>query len=214
MREKIKKEVLRNLLLEVSRRYDEVMAQNAQIFEEIRYRVIHDELTGLYNRFYFMERLKKVAASSRRHHDYGAVIFVDLDNFKMVNDTAGHKAGDELLKLVAKKLRETMREEDIVARFGGDEFVILVENLGSDKKKAIDTLRKISGKLLSSVKYDDTFNQKAYCITASIGIALVDEHGAGVDDILHSADSAMYKAKEKGKARVVFFNLDEESAAP
>ncbi|WP_456322840.1 diguanylate cyclase [Hydrogenimonas sp.] len=213
MREKIKKEILCNLLLEVSRRYDDVMVQNAQIFEEIRYRAIHDELTGLYNRFYFMEQLKKAIAFSRRHYDYGAVIFVDLDNFKMVNDTAGHKAGDELLKLVAKKLCETMREEDIVARFGGDEFVILVENLGSDKKKAIDTLRKISGKLLSSIKYDYTFNRKAYRVTASIGIALVHEYETGIDDILHAADNAMYRAKHNGKARVVFFNLDEEGAA-
>ena len=206
MRERIKKQILHNLLLEVSKRYDYIMAQNTRIFEETSYKAIHDELTGLYNRFYFIEQLKKAIAVARRHNEYGAVIFIDLDNFKVINDTAGHKAGDVLLQLIAKKLRHALREEDLLARFGGDEFVILVENLGEEQQKAVDVLQKISDKLLDSVSYGHIVDQKVYQITASIGIALFHDSTLGIDDILRYADSAMYEAKRKGKSRAVFFN--------
>ena len=206
MREKIKKQILHNLLLEVSKRYDYVMAQNTRIFEETSYKAIHDELTGLYNRFYFIEQLKKAVAFAKRHDNYGAVIFIDLDNFKVINDTAGHKAGDTLLQLIAKKLRAVLREEDLLARFGGDEFVILVDNIGEDQQRAVDILQKISDKLLASVSYGHIVDQKVYQITASIGIALFHDHAMDIDDILRYADSAMYEAKRKGKSRAIFFN--------
>ncbi len=206
MREKIKKQILHNLLLEVSKRYDYIMTQNTRIFEETSYKAIHDELTDLYNRFYFVEQLKKAVAFARRHNNYGAVIFIDLDNFKVINDTAGHKAGDILLQLIAKKLRAALREEDLLARFGGDEFVILVDNLGEDQERAVDMLQKMSDKLLASVSYGHIVDQKVYQITASIGIALFHDHTLDIDDILRYADSAMYEAKRKGKSRAIFFN--------
>ena len=206
MREKIKKQILHNLLLEVSKRYDYIMAQNTRIFEETSYKAIHDELTGLYNRFYFTEQLKKAIAYARRHNNYGAVLFVDLDNFKVINDTAGHKAGDVLLQLIAKKLRAVLRQEDLLARFGGDEFVILIENLGEEETRAIRILQKMADKLLNAVSYGHIVDQKVYQITASIGIALFHDNDLAIDDILRYADSAMYEAKRKGKSRCIFFN--------
>jgi len=206
MRELIKKQLLFNLLSEVTKRYDYIMIQNAKIFDEITHKAMHDELTDLYNRYYFIDQLKRAIASSRRHGIYGAVLFIDLDNFKIINDTAGHKAGDTLLQLIAKKLFEVLREEDIIARFGGDEFVILIENLGKEQKKAVETLKIIADKLLESINYGHIVNRKIYHITASIGIALFNNNSITVSDILRYADSAMYEAKKKGKSQIIFFN--------
>ncbi|NPA29536.1 MAG: EAL domain-containing protein [Epsilonproteobacteria bacterium] len=206
MREKIKKQLLHNLLLEVSKRYEYIMAQNARIFEETNYKAIHDELTGLYNRFYFIEQLKKSLLSAERHKKYGAVLFIDLDNFKVINDATGHKAGDLLLKMIAKKLKSALREEDVLARFGGDEFVVLVENLGRDENRAVEILRGLADKLLASIGYGHIVDQKVYQVTASIGIALFNDATQDIDDILRYADSAMYEAKRKGKSQTIFFN--------
>ncbi len=206
MREKIKKQLLHNLLLEVSKRYDYIMEQNARIFEETNYKAIHDELTGLYNRFYFIEQLKKALYLAQRHQRYGAVLFIDLDNFKVINDTTGHKAGDALLKMIAKKLKNALREEDVLARFGGDEFVVLIEDLGEDEGQAVKLVRRVVDKLLSSIAYGHIVDQKVYQVTASIGIALFHHGEIEIDDILRYADSAMYEAKRKGKSQAVFFN--------
>ena len=167
----------------------------------------HDELTGLPNRTLFIDRIRQAIARSGRHEGCFAVLFVDLDNFKVVNDSLGHAAGDELLKEVAKLLRECIRAADTVARFGGDEFALLVEE--TTPGEADMTARRISDTLSRSI----LIGGHSHFVSASIGISLYPSDGADSDTLLKNADSAMYQAKEAGKRTHQFFTNDLKEAA-
>jgi len=174
----------------------------------------HDALTQLPNRLLLNERLSQAMATSKRTGRYGALIFLDLDNFKSLNDTQGHCTGDLLLIEVAHRISSCVREVDIVARFGGDEFVVILSNLGTDKaesaKQANFVAEKIRTilknpyvlKIESSGKAEKTIEH--HC-TSSIGVALFLDHEVGTEEVIKWADIAMYKAKEAGGNSISFF---------
>ena len=173
----------------------------------VEFLATHDELTGLPNRALFIDRMRQAIARSGRNNGIFAVLFVDLDNFKVVNDSLGHAAGDELLKVVAKLMRDCIRAADTVARFGGDEFALLVEETTAGE--ADMTARRIFEALSRSI----LIAGHAHFVSASIGISLYPADGADAETLLKSADSAMYQAKEAGKRTHQFFTNDLKEAA-
>lgn len=162
----------------------------------------HDGLTGLTNRSFFIQRLEQAVANKKRHEDNQfAVIFIDLDRFKLVNDTLGHQAGDCLLKEVSSRLRECVRDHDTLARFGGDEFVILLENY-----RSADDIEIISQRILTSLNSPFVYEGKPMHSAASLGIAPLTTAYERADEVLRDADVAMYQAKFRGRAQAVLFD--------
>lgn len=177
--------------------------------EEQLYHMAHyDGLTGLANRRYFLELLKSVLLSTGRAAGMVGVLFVDLDGFKLVNDTLGHAAGDRLLQEVAERLRECVRSTDTVGRIGGDEFTVILPNLTESQDAAI-----IVRKLLMRLKEPLRLEAREVLVTASVGIAVYPEDGSNVDALLQCADTAMYRAKESGKNGYQFFSRDMNARA-
>jgi diguanylate cyclase (GGDEF)-like protein/PAS domain S-box-containing protein len=168
--------------------------------DSMRYQALHDPLTDLPNRTLFVDRLSHCLGRSDRGAGTAAVLFVDIDHFKVVNDALGHVRGDQLLQAVARRLRSALRPTDTVARVGGDEFVVLCENLDS-QDEAIQLAKRLSGALDDPFKVADHLHR----VTASVGIA-VWAPGATADDLMRDADAAMYRAKERGRARYELFH--------
>ena len=162
--------------------------------ERLGYLATHDQLTGLPNRTLLGERLTQAIARARRGTTHVAVMFVDLDGFKAVNDTLGHGIGDETLITVARRLRAELREADTVARLGGDEFAIVLEDVAN-----IEYVAPLAEKLVSAVGGIDTINGCRIHITPSIGIALYPDDAVEPDLLLSLADESMYVAKRSGK---------------
>jgi diguanylate cyclase (GGDEF)-like protein/PAS domain S-box-containing protein len=162
--------------------------------EQIEYQAYHDALTGLPNRLLFRDRLTIALAHAKRQHTPLVVMFLDLDRFKIVNDTLGHSLGDELLRVIAERLHSVLREGDTIARMGGDEFTVLL----SDLKDAGDAA-KIARKLLETVAQPVRVEGHELYATTSIGIALFPNDGDTAEVLLKNADSAMYRAKELGR---------------
>lgn len=175
---------------------------------DIQKLVFYDALTGLPNRRLLMDRLRVALSSSRRYSRNGAVIFVDLDNFKDLNDTEGHHVGDELLKQVARRLSAEVRLEDTVARLGGDEFVVVLEGLSSEVNDAASAAQIIAEKLIHSLSRPYELPGKNYTGSASIGISLFQDHNTiqSLDDSLKYADFAMYEAKSAGRNTWRFYD--------
>ena len=153
----------------------------------------YDELTGLANRSLFQDRLARALAWARRHDRLVAVMVLDLNGFKAVNDRLGHSAGDRLLNIMAQRLSERLRETDTVARLGGDEFALLIENLAKPEHAAL-VARKLLDKVAPAVELD----QQQVSVTASLGVALYPSDGREPAELLHRADRAMYRAKAEG----------------
>jgi diguanylate cyclase (GGDEF)-like protein/PAS domain S-box-containing protein len=154
----------------------------------------YDPLTRLANRTLFRERLRLALAHARRSQRTLAVLFADLDGFKEINDSLGHAAGDEVLRTVAERLRAAVRDTDAVARFGGDEFAVLVEDTAGEQD-----VERVVNKLLRMVAEPILLAGGTRAVTASIGISTYPDHGAGEDELLERADVAMYRAKQAGK---------------
>jgi diguanylate cyclase (GGDEF)-like protein/PAS domain S-box-containing protein len=176
---------------------------------------LHDALTGLPNRRLLNDRLGHTMAASKRSGRYSALMFLDLDNFKILNDTQGHYVGDMLLIEVARRIGSCVREVDIVARFGGDEFVVILNELDVDKAKSVAEARIVAEKLRAALDkpYVLKFRQegKAEAIvehhcTISMGVVVFIDHEGSQDDILKWADAAMYQAKEDGRNLIRFFD--------
>jgi len=176
-----------------------------EIESKVHHLAYYDALTDLPNRLLLCDRLEHVLAWSSRTQEYGALLFVDLDNFKNVNDTLGHHAGDALLKQVAQRMRLAVRDGDTVARFGGDEFVVTLEKLGIEPHGAAKLAQQIGDALLAVLaqRYE-LAGQPSYC-TASIGATLFRGGDDAVESILMHADMAMYRAKVEGRNRLRFF---------
>ncbi|HUP47836.1 MAG TPA: diguanylate cyclase, partial [Thermoanaerobaculia bacterium] len=153
----------------------------------------HDALTDLPNRFLFLDRASVAFAHAKRDSTKVAVVFLDLDRFKLVNDSLGHSSGDEVLRIVARRLRENLREGDTVARFGGDEFTLVMPHLRSD-----DDVVKVATKLLDVLRVPVEVSRKEFVVTASIGISMYPDDGTDAEVLLRNADAAMYRAKERG----------------
>lgn len=153
-----------------------------------------DHLTGLPNRFLFSDRLAMAIQQAKRHSNYLAVMFIDLDRFKDINDSLGHQVGDRFLKKVARRLTGCLRGQDTVARFGGDEFLVVCGEL-----KTINHANQVAEKILASLSSPFTLENREFLITASIGIAVYPGHGTGPADLIQCADLAMYNAKDEGR---------------
>jgi diguanylate cyclase (GGDEF)-like protein/PAS domain S-box-containing protein len=162
--------------------------------EQLEYQALHDDLTELPNRALLLDRLDQCVARSHRYHESIAVLFLDLDNFKLVNDSLGHAAGDDVLVLVAQRLRHAIREGDTVARFGGDEFVIVLGHPIAIED-AIDVANRISTAIAEPLQVEG----RELLVAASIGIAFATGTQADRDDLLRHADIALYRAKSKGR---------------
>ena len=166
-----------------------------------------DALTGLPNRSLLHDRIDQALALARRNRQYGAVMFVDLDNFKQINDARGHSVGDHLLTEVAKRLQVLLRAEDTVARIGGDEFVLLINELGQDVEASARAAMAVAEKVRAALDRPHLIDNFSYTSTGSIGISLFPKAGQQIDDLLREADTAMYRAKSAGRNRIAFFEL-------
>ncbi len=164
-----------------------------------------DALTGLPNRRLLTERIGQALAAARRQGQVGALLFLDLDNFKQINDARGHSVGDRLLRQLAVRLAGELRADDVVARLGGDEFVVIASQLGTDLESGARHARAVADKLRELLARPCEIDGSAYVSTGSIGITLFPKAEEGVDDLLREADIAMYRAKEAGRNRVAFF---------
>jgi diguanylate cyclase (GGDEF)-like protein/PAS domain S-box-containing protein len=174
--------------------------------DEIRNLAFYDPLTGLPNRRLLMDRLELALVASARHHRKGALLFVDLDNFKTLNDTLGHDKGDLLLQQVANRLLSCTREGDTVARLGGDEFVVMLEDLSENALAAVNHVEAVGKKILAMLDQPYQFTDCAHQSSASIGATLFGEHQETIDEPLKRADMAMYQAKAAGRNNVRFFD--------
>lgn len=174
--------------------------------EEIKHLAFYDHLTGLPNRRMLMDRLNGALALSRRSGKKGALFFIDLDNFKNLNDTLGHDMGDLLLQQVAKRLVSCVRECDTVARLAGDEFVVMLEDLSDKSAETVAEVELVGHKILTTLNQNYRLDIHDYRCTSSIGAALFDGYENDMNDLIKRADTAMYQAKIAGRNALHFFN--------
>jgi len=174
--------------------------------EKIYRLAFYDPLTLLPNRRLLRDRLQQALGFSARHKSHGAILFIDLDNFKILNDTRGHDVGDLLLVEVAKCLQNCVRSDDTVVRQGGDEFVVLLEDLNEDVQQAAAAARDVGEKILAAINQPFVLQGVEYHSSSSIGISLFCGDGVGLDDLLKYADTAMYQAKTSGRNTLRFFD--------
>ena len=182
------------------------ITQHKAAEDEIRQLAFYDLLTELPNRRLLMDRLQQAMASSARSQSYGALLFIDLDKFKDLNDTLGHHVGDLLLMEVAQRLLTCVREGDTVARLGGDEFVLMLEDLGDVWTEAVVRVEAVSGKIFDVLNQVYHLGNHDYLISPSIGVTLFSGHQPGIDELLKRADMAMYKAKDAGRNTLRFYD--------
>jgi diguanylate cyclase (GGDEF)-like protein len=177
------------------------MEERVEHARRVEYLAYHDALTDLPNRAFFTRLLAQSMLQARRYDRGLGLLFLDLDRFKMINDSLGHDAGDDLLKEVARRLQESVRESDVVARLGGDEFVILLPEVSSGSQ-----ISPIANKILAAVGSPYTLAGQEFRITISIGISLFPEDGEDEETLMKHADVAMYHAKEQGKNNFQFYS--------
>lgn len=174
--------------------------------EKIKQLAFYDPLTNLPNRTLLIERLEQAIATHSHNRNNGALLFLDLDNFKMLNDTQGHRIGDELLIEVGKRLKNCVNEAATVSRLGGDEFVVLLEELSENVTNATLYAGNVAEKIINSLSKPYQLSSLLHYISASIGIALFNSPGTTTTSVLVSADTAMYQAKKSGKNTYYFFD--------
>jgi diguanylate cyclase (GGDEF)-like protein/PAS domain S-box-containing protein len=182
------------------------ISQHKKSEQEIHQLAFYDPLTKLPNRRLLLDRLQQALAVSTRNGRHGALLFLDLDHFKTINDTQGHAMGDQLLIEVARRLRTGVRESDSVARLGGDEFVVVLEDLSSEADEAATQTELVAEKIRSKLGQPYALNDFEYLSTASIGISLFRGHPESAEDLLQHADVAMYQAKTAGRNTIRFFD--------
>jgi len=177
-----------------------------EALDKIERLAFYDPLTGLPNRRLLQNRLTPALISSHSNSLQGALLFIDMDNFKTLNDTLGHDMGDLLLKQVAQRLESCVRKGDTVARFGGDEFVVMLENLSSFTHEAITQAKIIGNKIMNALNLPYRLNFHDYHSTPSIGVTLFTGHEQSIEELLKQADIAMYQAKSSGRNALRFFD--------
>lgn len=166
----------------------------------LEYQAYHDSLTSLPNRTLFKDRLQQAIVTSKRHNQKFALLFIDLDQFKKINDSLGHHVGDEVLIETAKRFQTILREEDTLCRLGGDEFTVILKNIKDEKDIA-----KVAQKLINSMKKPLLTKHHTLHISSSIGISIYPDDAATQNDLIKFADTAMYKAKEEGRNNFQFY---------
>ena len=181
--------------------------------QRIEFQAYHDALTGLPNRHLLQERMGHELAMARRHHQRGALVFFDLDNFKVLNDSLGHDLGDRLLVQLAERLRGEIRDEDILVRVGGDEFLILLPSLSESADAAFLRAGSVAEKMREVVSRPFDLNGHEFHLTASFGITLFPDGDASGEELFRRADTAMYKAKADGRNGIALFSSDMQEQA-
>ncbi len=178
--------------------------------ERLVYQATHDSLTSLPNRAMLQDRMQQAISRARRSGVRVAALFIDLDRFKEVNDTLGHRIGDELLREIAERLKRTLRESDFLVRLSGDEFMVVLEQLGD-----LDPARLVASKILDEIRQPTSIEGHEIHVSASIGISLFPDDASDVETLLKNSDMAMYRAKEFGKNAFQFFSVElaEQGAA-
>ena len=175
--------------------------------DERLYRQAHyDPLTALPNRILFRDRLAQEISNATAGLSRGALLYIDLDHFKRVNDSVGHIAGDQLLTIVAQRLRSCVKEGDTVARLGGDEFTVILRNVADP-----DSARAVGDRIIDLLRLPVNIGGRDHFVCASIGITLFPDDGSTIDDVMRNADTAMYRAKDLGRGCTTFFDLDMSS---
>jgi diguanylate cyclase (GGDEF)-like protein/PAS domain S-box-containing protein len=180
--------------------------------DKIEHSAFYDYLTDLPNRRLLMDRLNHAFATSQRSDREGAVLFIDLDNFKDVNDTLGHNIGDLLIKQIAKRLESCIRAGDTIARLGGDEFVVVLESLSVERIEAAKQVNIIGEKILAALNQPYELDTHDYRGTCSIGAVLFTDHEHSADELLKRADIALFRSKNAGRNKLTFFNHEMQDA--
>lgn len=175
------------------------------IEEKVRHLAYHDSLTGLPNRLLLKDRLEKAQSSSVRHKHFGALLFLDLDNFKNINDTLGHHIGDLILKETAERLSMILRDEDTVARIGGDEFVIILPRLHREPESSTVAVSLVSDKIHKVLSEPFKHMDNTLYTSTSIGVTIFSSDDTNTDTLMKNADTAMYEAKRAGRSRTHYF---------
>ena len=185
------------------------IAERERVERQLSYNALHDAMTGLANRTLFLDRLGQAIEHTKRRAEYAyAVLFIDLDQFKVVNDSLGHLIGDQLILLVAQRLKDSLRSSDTIARFGGDEFEILLDVTGAEK-----TVLTVTDKIQEVIRLPFRIEGHEVYITASIGVLVSLEGYDLAEDVLRDADLAMYQAKALGKGRSEIFDINMRTQA-
>ncbi len=174
--------------------------------QDYHYRATHDPLTGLPNRFLMFDRMQQYLARSSRTQEGLAVIFIDLDNFKNINDRWGHAGGDRLLEAVGARLTAAIRESDTAARLGGDEFLIVME--GTHRTEALPA----ASKLLEAIAQPVILSGESVSTSASFGVSLYPEHGCSPEELVSAADQALYTSKRQGKNQITIYADPSQNA--
>lgn len=205
-------------IAEVEKKNTELLrVVDAKTLDELHKLAFFDALTGLANRTLLEDRLRQVRASSLRNDKYAALLFLDLDKFKPLNDTYGHKVGDLLLIEVAQRLIGCVRETDTVSRFGGDEFIVVISELDTDISAASLQAKDIAEKIITAISAPYVLNSKEAChpgiainhsCSCSIGVKMFIDHELSHDDVIKYADTAMYAAKAAGRGNICFHATD------
>lgn len=196
--------------------YDEVvsLAVSTDVTEQRRaqakmeHMAYHDSLTNLPNRLHLVERLEHELRRAQRHHYFGAVLFIDLDQFKNINDSLGHPVGDAVLKEMAARLLDSVRQEDLVARQGGDEFVVILTVLDTEASTAAIKAGEVAEKIRQQLSAPFYYGDMELRVTCSVGVVIYPDFKSSVHELLSFADTAMYQVKDKGRDAVEFFNED------
>jgi len=193
----------RNFLENITLRHEAVERE-----EKIKQLAFYDPLTNLPNRRLLIERLVHALSKSDRSGKRGALLFLDLDHFKMLNDTLGHDMGDLLLKKVGERLLRCVRESDTVARLGGDEFIVMLEDLSDVPEEAAKQVQKVADLIIETLNIPYMLNTLEHNSTPSIGVAIFGDHGNSHEELLKHADIAMYQAKKAGRNAVRHFDIE------
>lgn len=191
---------------QAARRAEELAQKNAQlqsVLDDIQHMAFYDSLTNLPNRRLFLNKLGQAVATARRNGHMLAILFIDLDSFKLINDTMGHTFGDLLLRDIGAKITGSIRETDVVSRQGGDEFTILLDGINS-----VEEAKQLIEAIQQGIQAPFLINDIEVNVAASIGVALYPRHGEDVDNLIKYADIAMYRAKELGKNKYVIYTAD------
>ncbi|MEV3835117.1 putative bifunctional diguanylate cyclase/phosphodiesterase [Aeromonas allosaccharophila] len=191
-------------LRQTNLRLQKQLKQHQELERRLQFDALHDPLTQLPNRALLMNHLNHAMTHYNRYKSPGfAVIFIDVDHFKQINDTLGHNAGDQLLKEVSRRLQTCIRQNDLVARLGGDEFVIYLDSSKSD-----DDISPVLNRIISRLSYPFRLLGNELSITVSLGVSSVSEQTTDISQLLHQADLAMYQAKRNGRSRIVSYSED------
>jgi diguanylate cyclase (GGDEF)-like protein/PAS domain S-box-containing protein len=188
------------------------LTERRQAERRIEYLAYYDALSQLPNRQLLMDRLQQALDNCAQHRCTNALFFIDLDNFKSLNDTLGHAVGDQLLKQVAQRLRGCVNHHDTVSRFGGDEYVVLLSNMSADVEQACAQARAVGERMLTTLRQPYQLDQYCHHSTASIGIVLFSDAGNDIGELLKRADMAMYEAKGSGRNTLRLFNPGMQAA--